>query len=155
MPPRRSLKANKNPARSDMSFSGNRLNAPTRGAEIRNLYLNGPSSGQSVRPEGEPQVDRVLRQGRRYIGSLRLGPPGVSRAYRRLASRFEPQKLFRKNGITSALVRSMKKAETNGTMMKARCEAPKRWVTAAMFAIAVGVEPRVTPPKPAATTAAS
>ena len=29
-----------------------------------------------------------------------------------------------------ALARSMKKAETRGTMMKARCEGPKRWVTA-------------------------
>ena len=54
-----------------------------------------------------------------------------------------------------ALARSMKKAETRGTMMKARWEGPKRWVTAAMLAIAVGVEPRVTPPNPAATTAAS
>ena len=34
------------------------------------------------------------------------------------------QKLVRKKGITIALARSMKKAQTRGTMMKARCEGP-------------------------------
>jgi hypothetical protein len=65
------------------------------------------------------------------------------------------QNVLRKKGITMALTRSMKKAETNGTMMKARWEGPKRWVTAAMLAIAVGVDPRITPPNPEAITAAS
>ena len=34
------------------------------------------------------------------------------------------QNFARKNGICRALARSMKNAHTNGTMMKARCEAP-------------------------------
>ena len=57
--------------------------------------------------------------------------------------------------VSKALTRSMKKAQTRGTMMKARCEAPYLLVTAAMLAMAVGVDPREMPPKPAETTAAS
>lgn len=66
-----------------------------------------------------------------------------------------PQKWVRKKGINIALTKSMKNAQTSGTMMKARCEGPKRFVTADMLAIAVGVEPREMPPKPEQTTAAS
>jgi len=34
------------------------------------------------------------------------------------------QKFARKNGMRTALARSMKKAQTNGTMINAICEAP-------------------------------
>ena len=43
---------------------------------------------------------------------------------------------------------SMKNAPTSGTMRNATCEGPWRWVTAVMFAIAVGVAPRPKPMKP-------
>ena len=73
----------------------------------------------------------------------------------------ETRNLFSAEGLANALLipfflaRSMKNAQTSGTMMKARFEAPKRCVTADMLAIAVGVEPREIPPKPEHTTAAS
>ena len=57
--------------------------------------------------------------------------------------------------ITNALIRSMKNPQTSGTMMKARCAAPYYFATAVMFTIAVAVEPRAMPPKPALMTAAS
>lgn len=65
------------------------------------------------------------------------------------------QKPCRNSGIIKAFARSMKKAHTRGTIMKAMCEAPYRWETAAMFAIAVGVEPNDIPPNPEQMTAAS
>lgn len=34
------------------------------------------------------------------------------------------QKFVRKNGMSNALTRSMKNAQTRGTIMNARCEAP-------------------------------
>ena len=49
----------------------------------------------------------------------------------------------------------MKKAETSGRMMKAVGAAPCAFVIAVILAIAVGVAPRLMPPKPAAMTAAS
>ena len=49
----------------------------------------------------------------------------------------------------------MKKAQTNGTMINARWEAPYCLLTADILAMAVGVEPSDIPPKPAETTAAS
>jgi len=57
--------------------------------------------------------------------------------------------------MIKAFARSMKKAHTRGTMMKAMFEAPYRCETAAMFAIAVGVEPNDIPPNPEQITAAS
>lgn len=57
--------------------------------------------------------------------------------------------------ITSALIRSMKKPHTSGTIMKACGALPYSLVTALMLAIAVAVDPRVMPPKPAQTTVAS
>ena len=65
------------------------------------------------------------------------------------------QKVFRKYGIKMALTMSMKKAQTNGTIINARCDAPYCLLTADILARAVGVEPREIPPKPAHTTAAS
>ena len=47
------------------------------------------------------------------------------------------QKFNRKNGISNALTKSMRKAQTKGTIMNARCEAPLRLATADMFAMAV------------------
>ena len=58
-------------------------------------------------------------------------------------------------GISTALTRSRKKAETRGTIRKARVESPYCLVTAVMLAIAVGVEPSAIPPNPAQITAAS
>ena len=37
---------------------------------------------------------------------------------------YPDQKWFRKNGMSSALTRSTKNAQTSGTMMNARCEGP-------------------------------
>ena len=53
-----------------------------------------------------------------------------------------------------AFTRSRKKADTSGTIKKARVDGPCCCVTAFMFAIAVGVEPREMPPNPAQITAA-
>ena len=60
-----------------------------------------------------------------------------------------------KEGISTALTRSRKRAETNGTIRNARVEDPYCWVTAVMLAMAVGVEPKVMPLKPAQITPAS
>ena len=49
----------------------------------------------------------------------------------------------------------MKNAQTKGTIINAKCEAPYRVVTADIFAIAVGVDPSEIPPKPEHITAAS
>ena len=68
---------------------------------------------------------------------------------------FPPHTRRRKNGINTAFTRSMKKADTIGRIRNARGEGPKRSVTAVIVAMAVGVEPRVKPLKPAAITAAS
>ena len=54
-----------------------------------------------------------------------------------------------------ALDISIKKAPTNGMIMKAFGDAPNFFVTADMLAIAVGVAPRPRPAKPAEITAAS
>ncbi len=61
----------------------------------------------------------------------------------------------RNNRMTTVFSRSMKNAPTSGTTRNATCEAPWRWVTAVMFAIAVGVAPSPKPMKPALITAAS
>jgi hypothetical protein len=61
----------------------------------------------------------------------------------------------KKNGISTALSKSMKNADTSGNTMNALGDGPNFWVTAVMLAIAVGVEPSVKPLKPAAITAAS
>ena len=45
--------------------------------------------------------------------------------------------------------------DTSGTIKKARVDGPCCCVTAFMFAIAVGVEPREMPPNPAQITVAS
>ena len=58
-------------------------------------------------------------------------------------------------GISNAFTRSKKKADTSGTIKKARVDGPYCCVTAVMLAIAVGVDPREIPPKPAQITAAS
>ena len=50
---------------------------------------------------------------------------------------------------------SIKKAPTNGMMIKALGEAPYFLVTAVMFTIAVGVAPSVSPANPLAITEAS
>ena len=54
-----------------------------------------------------------------------------------------------------AFTKSMKKPQTKGTMMKARCAGPYCLATADMLTIAVAVEPSVMPPKPALMTLAS
>lgn len=83
-------------------------------------------------------------------------PPTVNSPIQQLALvRPSPHTRRRKNGINSAFSRSMKKADTSGRIRKARGEGPKRSVTAVIVAMAVGVEPRVKPLKPAAITAAS
>ena len=56
--------------------------------------------------------------------------------------------------MTRALAMSIKKADTNGRMMKAVGAAPCALVTEVMLAMAVGVAPRLMPLKPAANTAA-
>jgi hypothetical protein len=53
-----------------------------------------------------------------------------------------------------ALAMSIKKADTSGRLMKAVGVAPYTFETAVMFAMAVGVAPRLMPLKPAAMTAA-
>ena len=54
-----------------------------------------------------------------------------------------------------ALAISIKKAPTNGTIIKAWGDAPKFSVTAVILAIAVGVAPNASPEYPAEITAAS
>ena len=57
--------------------------------------------------------------------------------------------------MTSAFTMSMKKPQTSGTMMNARCAAHCCCVTAVRLAIAVAVDPSVMPPNPAHMTTAS
>ena len=57
--------------------------------------------------------------------------------------------------IIRAFTRSIKNPHTSGTTIKARCAAPYCLATAVMLTIAVAVEPRVMPPKPALMTVAS
>ena len=54
-----------------------------------------------------------------------------------------------------ALIKSIKKAPTIGTIRKALWEGPKRSVTDCILATAVGVAPKPKPQCPAQSTAAS
>ena len=56
--------------------------------------------------------------------------------------------------ITNEFVISTKKAATKGKIMNAKGAGPCDFVTAVMFAIAVGVAPKAKPPNPALSTAA-
>src|SRR5688572_17314304 len=62
---------------------------------------------------------------------------------------------FKKNVMMIALVKSMKKAPTSGTMRNARGAAPNLATRARMFATAFAVVPRTKPMNPLAITADS
>lgn len=71
-----------------------------------------------------------------------------------------PVRLFYLNKLSVVIMigianTSIRKAPTIGTIRYALREGPKRSVTAAMLAIALGVAPRPWPVKPATITAAS
>ena len=108
-------------------------------------------SGRSRKPCG------ISVRGFRYdeirvpIAGITLCPTSVDGIVVCVKKAYKPTK----NLIIIALTISIKKPQTKGKIMNARWAAPYCLATADMLTIAVAVEPRVIPPKPALITVAS
>ena len=121
---------------------------PTAGKGKRNVK-GSPDQREMLLPiaGGAPRRKQAWPQRKRRRNRRRKNP-----AHGRRRDSFPFQRAM--NPIAAAFAMSMKKAETNGKMMKACAQAPCSLVTAVILAMAVGVAPRLTPVKPAEITAA-